>query len=547
MGPSWTIGWLLAACAPEPAAQEPTGLGPVDQLVRVSMVLRGVRPTATELRAVAEEPDLIAVYTDAWLRDPLFGETVREIHDHAWRMSTDIVQLPASGTLARAPMARIKAGVLGGPARLAEHVVTTDLPYTETVTADWFVADGIAAAAWPDVEGYDSDLPDDVWQRVQWGDGRPFAGLLSDSGLWLRYRSPNANYNRTRANALSRALLCHDFLEVGTDAVDAAVDLSNLAAAENAIATVPGCIACHQDLDGLAGFLPFEPFWPVPSMVFPYRVYDASYEDQWQQMTGRPPVYFGEPGDDLADLGRAIAADPRFAECAARRFYGWFAQMRPADVPSDVAIELHGVLVESGYDARQLARAAVLSSDLAAAGTLVATPRQLARTIEALTGFRWDVDVTTTCCDAAAGSSSYGLVDLSTDQYVGFDVVGGGYDGDGVLDPKRTLSTTGVAFQRRLAERAASYVVAHDLDDLGGGSPLLLTRIVPPTGEESIVRAQLVDLHAAILAELVDEDDEEIDRSYELWSDAYERHEDLGDAWRVVLTAMLRDFRVATY
>ena len=543
MGPRWTIGWLLAACAPEPPSPEEAGLGPVEQLVRVSMGLRGVRPSATEIRAVAAEPDLIGVYADAWLRDPLFGETIREIHDHAWRMSTDIVQLPASGSLAGAPMARIKAGVLGGPARLAEHVVTNDLPYTETVTGDWFVADGIAAAAWPDVEGYDSELPDDVWQVVRWGDGRPLAGVLSDSGLWLRYRSPNANYNRTRANALSRALLCHDFLEVATEAVDASVDLSNLAAAENAIATVPGCVACHQDLDGLAGFLPFEPFWPVPSMVFPYGVYDPDDEDQWREMTGRPPVYFGEPGDGLADLGRAIAADPRFAECAARRFYGWFAQMRPADVPTYVAIELHDVLVDSGFDARQMARAAILSPELAAAGTLVATPRQLARMVEALTGFRWEVDVTTTCCDASAGSSPYGLVDLSTDQYVGFDVVGGGYDGDGVLDPKRAPSTTGAAFQQRLAERAAAYVVE---EDFHGIAPKLLTNVDVATTDEMSIRKQLVELHATILAELLEMEDPEIDRSYDLWADTYERT-DVKQAWRVVLTAMLRDFRVATY
>jgi hypothetical protein len=540
---SWTIVGLLAGCAPSATPSGEAALGPVDRLVRVSMALRGVRPTAAELRAAVAEPDLIGVYADAWLRDPLFGETVREIHDHAWRMSTDIVQLPASGSLAGAPMARIKAGVLGGPARLAEHVVTHDLPYTETVLADWFVADGIAAAAWPDVEGYDADLPDDVWQVVQWGDGRPLAGLLSDSGLWLRYRSPNANYNRTRANALSRALLCHDFLEIATDSVDASVDLSNLAAAENAIATVPVCVACHQDLDGLAGFLPFDPFWPVPSMVFPYGIYDPAYDEQWREMTGRPPVYFGAPGDDLSDLGQAIAADPRFAECAARRFYGWFAQLRPADVPADVAIALHDVLVDSGYDARRMARAAVLSEELAAAGTLVATPRQLARTVEALTGFRWEVDVTTSCCEAQAGSSPYGLVDLSTDQYVGFDVVGGGYDGDGVLDPKRTLSTTGTAFQRRLAERAGAYVVE---EDFHGVSPRLLTFVDVATTDENAIRRQLVELHAAILAELVEPDDEEIDRTYELWVDTVERS-DVKHAWRVVLTAMLRDMRVATY
>jgi hypothetical protein len=363
--------------------------------------------------------------------------------------------------------------------------------------------------------------------------------------LWTRYRSPNANYNRTRANALSRALLCHDFLEIATDQLDLSVDLSDVAAAESAIATVPGCIACHQDLDGLASFLPFEQFWPVPTMVFPYAVYDEAYEDQWTQMTGRPPVYFGTPGIDLGDLGRAIATDPRFASCAAKRFYGWFAQIPPRDVPIEIEVDLHAVLVDSGFDARALARAAVLSPELEAVDPLVATPRQLARSIEALTGFRWEVDVDTTCCDAPAGSSPYGRVDLATDQYVGFDVVGGGFDGDGVLDPKRTPSTTAAAFQRRLAERASAYVVDHDL--VGDAAPTLLTLVEADTTDEERVRAQLVELHAAVLGEILSPSDPEIHRTWDLFEDVRGRSDDPLAAWRVTLTALFRDLRWVTY
>lgn len=530
---------VLAACGAGPDLEGPE-LDPVERLARASMILRGVRPSADELRAVAGTPALLEDHVDAWLDDPRFGATVRELHEHAWRTQSELLQLPASGSLRAVEMSRLRASLLSAPARMAEEVVMRGLPYTDTVTADWFVADAVVAAAWPGVVGFDLARPDD-WQPVWIDDGRPRAGLLSDSGLWMRFRSPNTNYNRQRANALSTALLCHDFLEVEASGEDGGVDLSDLAAAEDAIATVPACVACHQDLDGLAGFFPFEPFWPVPEMVFPYPVYDEVHETEWQRMSGRPPSYFGLGGGDLADLGRRIADDPRFAECAARRFYGWFAQLDPEDVPDDVARELGGVLVDSGFDGKALARAAVLHPSLADddRGVLTATPRQLGAMVEELTGFRWEADVDATCCDADAGSSRYGTVDLSSDQYVGFDVVGGGFDGDAVLTPARTPSVGGLAFQRRLAEHAAGHVIAQT-------RPALLD-VDPDAADEGDVRRALVALHLRVLREDVARHSPEVDETWALWSAVHASTRSPRRAWGAVLVAMLRDVRAGTY
>jgi hypothetical protein len=279
-------------------------------------------------------------------------------------------------------------------------------------------------------------------------------------------------------------------------------------------------------------------------MRFPYPVYDDAYETAWRDMTGRPPGYFGLGGGDLADLGRYVAADPRFAACAARRFYGAFAQMEPSDVPIDVAAPLQDVLVSTGFDAEALARAAILHPSLSdGSRRLWATPRQLARTVEDLTGFRWTASIDAPCCGATAGSSPYGEIELGVDQYVGYDVVAGGFDGDATPSPARAATVPSAAFRRRLAEQAAEAVVDRDL----AGEGTLLAGVGADTVDEDTIRDQIVLLELRLYGERHLPDSPEVDRTFALWADTASRTVDPARAWKVVLTAMLQDLRLATY
>ena len=47
---------------------------------------------------------------------------------------------------------------------------------------------------------------------ARYTDGRPAAGVLATNGLWWRYTTTDSNMNRTRAAAISRLLLCEDFM-----------------------------------------------------------------------------------------------------------------------------------------------------------------------------------------------------------------------------------------------------------------------------------------------------------------------------------------------
>jgi len=145
------------------------------------------------------------------------------------------------------------------------------LTFDAVATGDYTVVDEIAATVW----GWPYDPQGETWQVVTMDD-RPAAGILAESSLFMRYESAGANYNRGRANAITTALLCHDFqsLDIEVDGVD----LSDPDAVNEAVTELPECSGCHHTLDPIAsnlfGHFPkfnnmqFDQF-PLPSGYFP--------------------------------------------------------------------------------------------------------------------------------------------------------------------------------------------------------------------------------------------------------------------------------------
>ncbi len=189
-------------------------LTPVEHLIRVSMALRGIRPSLEDMAAVEANPTAIDEIVDTYLASPRFGETIRDMHNDALLALADYLLYPAGfpplGELAEEELYRLNRDVMEAPLRLVEHVVMNDLPYSEIVTADYTVANASVATIWG--LPYTEDGP--AWQTTKWEDGRGNAGILSDSWLFQRHSSTLSNANRGRANAMSKALLCHDFFRV---------------------------------------------------------------------------------------------------------------------------------------------------------------------------------------------------------------------------------------------------------------------------------------------------------------------------------------------
>ncbi|HEX7839536.1 MAG TPA: DUF1585 domain-containing protein [Kofleriaceae bacterium] len=542
-----------AACsAPPPPPTTSTYLTPTEHLARASLALRGVRPSLAELRAVAADPDKLEALVDRYLESPGFGATIRDLHNEVLLLHPLLTNFtpPPSPPLSSISFHDMNQSIYDEPLALIEDIVMTDQPYTRIVTADYTMADRTVATVWglphTDAGG---------WERTHWSDDRGAAGILASTALYLRYRSVALNANRGRANAISRSLLCHDFSDSDIH-IDTRVDLSDPAIVADAVVHNPSCAGCHQAMDPLASY--FTPFLQgtlnnLPIPTYPIDLYQKSDAGAWATTTGRPPGYFGTQPAGLAGLGRAIAADPRFARCAAVHFASYLTEKPERDLAPAFVARLQDAFVHAGYSAKQLARAIILSDEFRTAsdpdpiaaesviGYQKLRPRQLERMLADLTGYVWQADTT-----APIGGWTFGHVDYLDDDYFGFRVLAGGIDSYFVTAPTHTMSATASLTTRTVAQKAAAFAVSSDAD-APPAARRLFTRAAVDDTDPAHVRAQLAELHARIYSELVAPDDPALDDTEALFDDALAASGDPRRAWTVTLTGMLSDLRAIYY
>jgi len=526
-------------------------LSPTEHLVRIAMSLLGTRPSLDDLHAVQADPKAIDGIVDRYMKDPAFGDTIRALHNEALdvRIAPPLypVGFPAIGALAGMEVQRINLSVTDAPLRLIEYVVMNDRPYTEIVTASYTMADGAVAAVW----GLPYDGDGTTWQKTTWPDGRPAAGVLSDSMFHTRHSTTYSNSNRGRANSVSKALLCYDFLSRQIS-IDAKINLSDPQQIADAVRANPACASCHQTLDPLASY--FGSFFPtyVPAQLtkLPFEMYQPPLASVF---TITQPGYFGHQAGGLAALGQVIAEDPRFSLCAAKRFYSYLNQVPLDDVPLAAAGSLQTTLEKSGMNARALVKAVVLSDDFRVShaiddkadpnGMRKFRPTQLAHMIEDLTGYRWQTDLA-----LDIGNGKIGRIDLMSDSLFGFEVLAGGLDSLNVTLPSHTMNASASLVLRGLAARAAPFVVEHDLATADRASRRLLTSIDAADTDEAKVRAELADLYLRIYGVAADPKGDDVGDAYALFQGALaEAGGDTKHAWSTTLFAMLQDVRVAFF
>ena len=546
-------------------------LDPVGHLVRASMALRGVRPTLEEMDAVAADPDALDEIVASYVESDLFGTTIRDLHNEVLltraSIRPDLFSFPILGLEYGADYdgGDLTRDVHEAPLRFIEHVVMDDHPYTEIVTADYTVANGPVARVW----GFDVATDDLSWQITPYPGSRPAAGILSDSMLFHRYKSMPANANRARANAISTALLCEDFLSTSIE-LEGGIDLSDPDAVQQAVTNNPACTGCHDTLDPLASFFyghvgfvlsaTIGPNDNIPDAMNPYLeyplpMYMEQLEPAWQPNGMPAPAYFGEAGDDLAELGQLIADDQRFSRCAVQNFVAYLAQ-RPRDtIDPSLVSELEEDFVASGYDAKQLALAIVHSdaftqsysddADVAEElrGYQRARPRQVARMLEALTGVEWIWEDAPVLLGAPGGTTD---IDLLGDSFFGFEALAGGTDSYYVPTVSDTSNPTTALVLDALAGIAAGHVVEDDFAR-PPEERRLLGGVEPETTDEATIRAALADVHALVLGERVGADDEALDPAWTLFDEVRTRTDSPTHAWKTTLTAMFQDPRVLHY
>ena len=107
-------------------------LTPRQQLIRLSVDLRGVHPSEAELSAIVADPDLYEAYVDRWLDDDRLGPRMREVFNERFLTVTGSTY---GHGYSGASGAQVAAAIAEEPLRLLQRVIDQDLPYTEMVTA----------------------------------------------------------------------------------------------------------------------------------------------------------------------------------------------------------------------------------------------------------------------------------------------------------------------------------------------------------------------------------------------------------------------------
>ncbi len=501
-------------------------LSPVQVLSRASLDLRGVRPNVQEIEAVEKDPAALDAMLDGFVDDPRFGARVRALFSSVYLTRQDAWDVTAAdfGLVDEPAFA---ASVGEEPLRVLSTIAEQDLPYYELVTGDWTMANEVLGEAFP------VDYPEGEtgWKQVHYTDGRPAAGVLATNGFWWHYGSNLTNSNRGRANAVSKVLLCNDYLsrpiEFSRD-----VNLLDRDALNDALSNNPGCAACHVTLDPMASY-----FWGFYYLNTTSRVdasvYHAERERLWQIYTNVAPGYYGEPGTTLTDLGWQIAADSRFPECVTQQVMEAMLQRDVMLEDTEYLTQHREALLASDMRLKPLFKSMIRDIAYRAASSespryvphKMMGPELLASQIEDLTGFRFVYE---------------GYDMMTTDSY-GLRVLAGGVDGVYATRPAEFPTTTMLLVQERLAQGAASYVVDRDAT---AASPRLFTEVkfteTPTTGRDAMVR-QIQALHLRMFGKRVAPDSQEVTDNLSLWEGLYAVDGDAKLAWAGLASVLMRD------
>jgi len=490
-------------------------------LRRVSYDLRGVPPTADELSELSITPESGADIRDDMFADERFEERMVHLLAERWHTRVDVFDIVIYDYgLDESLEYDFERAVGEEPLRIMSHIIANDLPWTETVLADWTMSTPLLASLWPITypEGKTG------WQVSQYNDTRPSVGVLATNGLWWRYTTTDSNMNRRRAAALSRLLLCEDYL-VRPVAFSEADTSTNSTA--DAVQSDPYCLACHASLDPIAASL-FGFWWLSLYSEIEETTYHPERESLWEQFLGVAPGWFGTPISGLPDLGVAIARDSRFYTCAVESF-AEVLWRRPVSTEDDDLLEELRIHLLNTDTRIQPLLAKLTETDAYSDETVrMVTHDQFNSALNAVTGFQW---------------TSEGFNELDSDR-TGYRLLLGGVDGIAIRKPQQTPSFTWALVVKRAAEAAASYVVSRELEHDEERFFFEHVQSVDDGPDSSSFRAELQSLHIKLYSQPATTDwMEDVE---DLWSSAY-NESNPSEAWQTTVSALLRDPAFLSY
>ena len=271
---------------------------------------------------------------------------------------------------------QITFGFRRAPLELIAHVVENDLPYTEILTADYIMANPMAAEAYgastrfEDSEDPLEFRPSEIVSYYRRDDSKiverhpeygvrvldpgnlstdyPHAGILNTTVFLLRYPTTPTNRNRARSRWTYYHFLGLDIEKSASRTTDPVA----LADTDNPTMNNPACTVCHRIMDPVAGTFQnygeegeyrderggldsLDNFYknPPDGGYTPYQYGDTWYRDM------REPGFDGEvapdPENSLQWLAGRIVADDRFAESTVKFWWPAILGVEVAEPPDD--------------------------------------------------------------------------------------------------------------------------------------------------------------------------------------------------------------------
>lgn len=501
---STSMYWLYLACAEHAVDSAITSAEvghDLSDFARMSLDLRGHRPSLEEVQQFIEEPRL-----DNFIDEFLFDEHFSEQMGWVWNKSIHTALWADQYNRFGDWDEETWRAVGWEPMASLQMIIDEERSFLDWVTADTQAVHPATASLW--------GLPYDgiAWGWTDMEGDRPHAGVLSSRALWLRYNADTTNRNRMRANVVADVFLCSSFLErTGTFEFEAlASALNNV---EKAIQTEPGCTGCHSGLDALGsffgGFTERSTDLPVRSFV----AYSA-FQAQWHAQR-LAPAYYGVPGADLSDLGRYIAQDPRYTMCAVERLGASFFGTEPSLQSKRNAQK---DFQASDYRIRPLVRSLILDPSYANAKPRLLSPVELYGTLEKVFGVAVP--------EALKWSHKHHVL------------LGFGNDNDILLD-SNSFGVSHHLVTEWVAKEISQELVLdlqRDVDDR------IVLRIAQDQDEQS-ARAQVHFWCVSLRTQWIDIDSPQIDRVMELFQ-AVGGWQNPEASWPLVLEAVLRHPKV---
>ncbi|MDH5539001.1 MAG: hypothetical protein OEY03_06315 [Rhizobacter sp.] len=352
-------------------------------LTRSALMFAGRNPTAAETAAVGSGGTAAMRQTiRGYMQGPVFERFLNDVGDTHFltpgvvprgnNMGYVAADWPTAGAVLGAANVtqveaavrnRFDAAVRREPIELMKHIVLNDRPYTEFVSGNYTVVNGLLAQyLGAQVQGAFTDPNNDDEYRVatlpsaRLGGTREHAGVLSTHAWLQRFPTTDTNRNRHRVAMMFQQFLATDVTALAVRPLDDGASFK-VPTVEN-----PACAVCHDTIDpAAAGFQNWNErnrFLPnlnnnvnhaLPNTYrsnnYPkdaagkayYQVGDNWFRDGKEPGFGATPMPGGFTGNPTALqwLGQQVASDPRFALGAVHFWYQGLVGRAPLKAPFD--------------------------------------------------------------------------------------------------------------------------------------------------------------------------------------------------------------------